>query len=161
MNLTTAYLCDRYAGNENFQIAEPLFRSFGGVQLFSGSITTLRCFEDNSMIKKILSEPGSGRVLVVDGGGSHRCALLGAKLAETAYKNGWQGLIIYGCIRDSLPIAQLPIGLLALHPHPLLCHGKDGGDRDGLITIAGVNFRKDHFVYADADGIIVSGTLLS
>ncbi len=160
MNLTTAYLCDIYSGSENFQIAEPLLRPFGGVQLFSGAITTLRCFEDNSMIKKILSEQGNGRVLVIDGGGSHRCALLDIGTAKTASENGWQGLIIYGCIRDTVLLAQLPIGIMALHAHPLLCHSKDTGDRDGLITIAGVNFRKDHFVYVDTDGIIVSDTLL-
>lgn len=160
MNLTTAYLCDTYSGNDNFQIAEPLLRPFGGIRLFNGSITTLRCFEDHSMITKILSEQGNGRVLVIDGGGSHRCALLGIDTATIASGNGWQGLIIYGCIRDAVLLAQLPIGIMALHAHPLLCHSKDTGDRDGLITIAGVNFRKDHFVYADSDGIIVSDTLL-
>lgn len=113
------------------------------------------------MIKTILSEPGNGRVLAIDGGGSHRCALLGSELAETAFKNGWQGVIIYGCIRDSVLLAQIPIGIMALHAHPFLSHCKDTGDRDGSITIAGANFRKDHYVYADADGIIVSDTLLS
>lgn len=161
MKLTTAYLCDQYSGNENFHIAEPLLRSFGGVQIFNGAITTLRCFEDNSMIKTILSEPGTDRVLVVDGGGSRRCALLDAKLAEMACHNDWQGIIIYGCIRDSVLLSQIPIGIMALHPHPFLCHSKDTGDRDILITIAGVNLKKDHYVYADADGIIVSSVVLS
>ncbi|MBK8814089.1 MAG: ribonuclease E activity regulator RraA [Methylococcaceae bacterium] len=161
MNLTTAYLCDNYSSNENFYIAEPLFRSFGGIQIFNGAITTLRCFEDNLMIQKIVSEPGTDRVLVVDGGGSHRSAMIGAELAKTAFENGWQGLIIYGCVRDTVLLAQIPIGIMALHAHPLLCHSKDGGDRDILITIAGANFRKYHYVYADADGIIVSDALLS
>lgn len=161
MNLTTAYLCDNYSGNENFHIAEPLFRSYGGVHRFNGLITTLRCFEDHSMIKAILSEPGNGRVLVVDGGGSHRCAMLGIELAKLAFENGWQGLIVYGCVRDSVLLSQIPIGILALHTHPLLCHSKAGGNRDMMITVAGVNFRKDYFVYADEDGIIVSDALLS
>jgi regulator of ribonuclease activity A len=161
MNLTTAYLCDKYSGNEGFHIAEPLLHSYGGIQIFNGAITTLRCFEDNLMIKTILSEQGNGRVLAIDGGGSHRCALLGTELAQTAFKNGWQGLIIYGCIRDSVSLTQIPIGIMALHAYPLICHSKDTGDRDVMITIGGVNFRKDHFVYVDADGIIVSDTLLS
>ena len=161
MNLTTAYLCDTYSGSENFYIAEPMFRSFGGKQMFSGAVTTLRSFEDNAMAKHILSENGNGRVLVFDGGGSHRCALIGAAHAKTAFDNGWQGLIVYGCVRETASLSQIPIGILALHAHPLLCHGKNTGDRDVMVTIAGVNFRKDHYVYADSDGIIVSETLLS
>lgn len=161
MNLTTAYLCDTYSAKENFQIAEPLLRSYGSNFAFSGSITTVRCFEDNAMVKKILAEKGGNRVLVVDAGGSHRCALLGAQLATTAFENGWQGIVIYGCIRETTLLNQIPIGIRALHAHPLLCHGKDTGDRDILITFAGINFRKDHFLYADADGIIVSETMLS
>lgn len=161
MNLTTAYLCDTYVGKENLQIAEPLLRSYGGNQAFSGSITTLRCFEDNAMLKKILAGKGDNRILVVDGGGSHRCALLGAQLATMAFENGWQGIVTYGCIRETALLNQIPVGILALHAHPLLCHGKDTGDHDVLITFAGVNFRKDHFLYADMDGIIVSETMLS
>lgn len=161
MNLTTTYLCDTYVGKENFQIAEPLLRSYGGNQAFSGSIATLRCFEDSAMLKKILAEKGGNRVLVVDGGGSHRCALLGAQLATMAFDNGWQGIVIYGCIRDTALLNKIPIGIRALHAHPLFCHGKDTGDHDVLITFAGVNFRKDHFLYADTDGIIVSETMLS
>lgn len=161
MSLTTAYLCDNYSSNENFHIAEPLLQSYGGKQNFSGSITTLRCFEDNAFIKKILAEKVENRVLVVDGGGSHRCALLGAELATMAFKNGWQGIVIYGCIRDTALLTQIPIGIMALHTNPLLCHSKNNGDRDALITIAGINFRKDYFLYADMDGIIVSETMLS
>jgi regulator of ribonuclease activity A len=161
MNFTTASLCDTYYGTENFHIAEPLFRSYGSKQAFSGSITTVRCFEDSSVVKKILAEAGEGKVLVVDGGGSHRCALLDAQLATMAFENGWQGIVIYGCIREITLLNQIPIGIRALHAHPLLCHGKDTGDCDVSITFAGVNFRKDHFLYADTDGIIVSDTMLS
>jgi regulator of ribonuclease activity A len=160
MSLTTAYLCDTYSGKEGFQIAEPLLHSYGGIQAFSGVITTLRCFEDNAVLKKILSEKVENRVLVVDGGGSHRCALLGSQLAIMAYENGWQGLILYGCVRDTALLSQIPIGIRAMHAHPLLCHEKNTGDHDVLITFAGVNFRKDHFLYADMDGIIVSETML-
>jgi regulator of ribonuclease activity A len=101
------------------------------------------------------------RVLVIDGGGSHRCALVDINLATLAINNGWQGIVIYGCIRDSALIARLPIGIRALHTHPLTSHKRDRGDRDLLVTFAGINFKKDQFLYADSDGIIVSATMLS
>ena len=161
MSLSLAYLCDTYSGKENLQVAEPVLRRFGKTPCFSGVISTIKCFEDNSKIKTVLSEPVTDRVLVVDGGGSHRCALVDSQLAQLAHQNGWQGLIIYGCVRDVDLLSQMPIGILALHAHPLLCHHKDSGDRDLLVTFAGVNFRKDHFLYSDNDGIIVSETMLS
>lgn len=161
MDFTTAGLCDRYAEQEDFQIVEPIFKSFGQLSAFSGPITTLKIFEDNTLLRTVLEEPGEGRVLVVDGGGSRRCALLGRSLAELALHNGWCGLIIYGCIRDSEPISGLSLGLRALDTHPLKSHKHGQGERDILITFAGVNFKKDHFLYADQDGIIVSETKLS
>jgi len=161
MSFSTAKLCDKYSGSDNFQIAEPLLHNFGNKKSFCGSITTLRCFEDNGLIADILSETGKDRVLVIDGGGSHRCALVGAELAQKACDHGWEGIVIYGCIRDTAIIDQLSIGIFALHPHPLLCHCKGTGDRDALLTFAGVNFRKDHYLYADSDGIIVSEAILS
>ncbi len=160
MTLSTAYLCDTYSGKENLQIAEPLLKNFGQSLSFSGAISTIKCFEDNAKIKSVLALPGQGRVLVVDGGGSHRCALVDENLAGLAVHNGWQALVIYGCIRHVDALSQIPIGILALHPHPLLCHDKGTGDLDVLLTFAGVNFRKDHFLYADKDGIIVSETIL-
>jgi regulator of ribonuclease activity A len=161
MTFTTADLCDAHSADEHFQIADPLFKSFGGRSSFCGRISTVKVFEDNIVIKSVLEQNGEGRVLVVDGGGSHRCALLGADLAKLALANGWQGLVIYGCIRDSAMISQLPIGILALHAHPLKSHKKGQGERDLLITFAGVNFKQNHFLYADDDGIIVSETMLS
>lgn len=158
---TTAALCDAHSTEKHFQIAEPLFKSYGASPAFCGRITTLKIFESHELLAKTLAEKVENRVLVVDGGGSHHCALLGAELATTAIANGWQGLVIYGCIRDSAILDQLPIGIRALHAHPLSSHKKDHGDRDVLISFAGINFRKDHYLYADADGIIVSETLLS
>ncbi len=160
MNLSTAYLCDTYSSNENFQIAEPMFRQYGENPAFGGLITTIRCFEDNTLIKNVLTEKVENRVLIVDGGGSHRCALIDAQLATVAVANGWQGIVIYGCVRDAAALQHIPIGIRALHTHPLLCHGKDAGDRDILVAFAGVNFRKNHYLYADLDGIIVSETML-
>ena len=161
MTFTTANLCDDHSGEDHFQIAEPLFLSYGANPLFSGQITTLKTFEDNVLVRSVLEEKVQNRVLVIDGGGSHRCALVDINLATLAIDNGWQGIVIYGCIRDSAMIARLPIGIRALHTHPLTSHKKDRGDRDLLVTFAGVNFKKDQFLYADSDGIIVSATMLS
>ncbi|MGJ0492203.1 ribonuclease E activity regulator RraA [Methylobacter sp.] len=161
MNFTTADLCDAHSEEEHFQIAEPLFKSYGANPAFCGRITTLKVFEDNVLVRRTLEEKVENRVLVIDGGGSHRCALLGSNLTRLAVDNGWQGIVIYGCLRDSAIIDQLPIGIRALHTHPLKSHKRGIGDRDLLVTFAGVNFKKDHFLYADTDGIIVSGTMLS
>ncbi len=161
MTFTTADLCDAHSHEEHFQIAEPLFKPYGANPAFCGQITTVKVFEDNVLVKKVLEEKVQNRVLVIDGGGSHRCALVGDNLAKLAVDNGWQGIIVYGCIRDSALINQLPIGIRALHTHPLKSHKKDHGERDILITFAGVNFKQNHFLYADSDGIIVSETMLS
>lgn len=161
MTFTTARLCDTHSAEDYFQIAESLFMAFGGKPVFSGQITTLKTFEDDVLVRAILEEKVQNRVLVIDGGGSHRCALVDHDMAAMAIDNGWQGLVIYGCVRDSALIAELPIGIRALHAHPLKSHKKDHGDRDLLVSFAGVNFKKDHFLYADGDGIIVSATMLS
>ena len=161
MTFTTTSLCDAHSGEDYFQIAEPLFISYGANPAFCGQITTLKVFEDNVLVQTTLEEKVQNRVLVIDGGGSHRCALVDNNLAKIAVDNGWQGIVIYGCIRDSALIAQLPIGIRALHTHPLKSHKKDQGDRDLLVTFAGVNFKQNHFLYADNDGIIVSETMLS
>ena len=160
MPFSTADLCDSYSDNGDFHIAEPIFRHYGGKPKFYGQITTLKLFEDNSWVRKTLEEKVDNRVLVVDGGGSHRCALLGNQLAKLACDNGWQGIIVYGCIRDSAEIDQMPLGVLALHTHPLKSRKKGVGDKDVLTTFAGVNFRSDQYIYVDQDGIIVSGTAL-
>lgn len=161
MSFTTADLCDAHSEDEHFQIAEPLFKSYGANPAFCGQITTLKVFEDNILVRQTLEEKVDNRVLVIDGGGSHRCALLGSNLARLAVDNGWQGIVIYGCLRDSAIVDQLPIGIRALHTHPLKSHKKGQGDRDMQVTFAGINFKKDQFLYADTDGIIVSDTLLS
>ena len=160
MPFHTADLCDQYSNLEHFQIVEPIFKVFGAKTAFSGQITTLKVFEDNTLIRDKLQQTVKNRVLVVDGGGSNRCALMGSDLAELACNNGWQGVVVYGCIRDSIAINSLAIGIRALHTHPLKSRKRGLGDQDILITFAGVNFKKDHFLYADADGIIVSETML-
>ena len=161
MTFTTAALCDAHSERGHLQIAEPLLKSYGGQTSFCGQITTVKAFEDNNLLRTVLEEKVENRVLVFDGGGSHRCAMLGEDLARLAIANGWQGIVIHGCIRNSAIINQLPIGIRALHTHPLKSHKKDHGDRDLLVTFAGINFKQNHFLYADADGIIVSETMLS
>lgn len=160
ISIKTADLCDRYAHTEHFQIAEPVFRSYGNCPAFSGAITTLKVFEDDAPLRQALAQSVDGRVLVVDGGASHRCALLDDGMARLAQDNGWQGIIVYGCIRGSAAINRLNLGVRALHPHPLKSHKPGHGSKDILVTFAGVNFRTDHYVYADEDGIIVSAEKL-
>ena len=161
MTFTTANLCDTYSAVNQLQVADATFQAYGANTAFSGVITTLKTFEDNVLVRAVLEEKVQNRVLVIDGGGSHRCALIDNELATLAVNNGWQGIIVYGCIRDAAIIAQLPIGIRALHTHPLQSHKKDHGDRDLLVSFAGVNFKKDNYLYADMDGIIVSETMLS
>lgn len=156
MPFKTADLCDDHSNSEHLQIADPLFKIYGANRSFYGQITTLKVFEDNSLVRKALEQKVDNRVLVVDGGGSHRCALLGDNLAELGCKNGWNGIIIYGCIRDSNDINQMAIGVRALHTHPLKSIKKGVGDCDIPINFAGVTFKKDQFLYADDDGIVVS-----
>lgn len=156
MTFKTADLCDEYSDRPHFQIAEPIFRIYGGCPVFSGRITTLKIFEDNTLVRELLETRVENRVLVVDGGGSHRCALLGDNLAQLAVDNGWKGVIVYGCIRDSADIGEMPLGVRALHTHPLKSRKRGVGEKEILVTFAGVNFKTDHYIYADEDGVIVS-----
>ncbi|HLF97818.1 MAG TPA: ribonuclease E activity regulator RraA [Methylococcaceae bacterium] len=155
-HFSTADLCDRYAEGGHIQIAEPVFRAFGAIPAFSGPIVTLKVFEDNVLLRETLEGKSDGGVLVVDGGGSHRCALFGEDLARLAMDNGWSGIVVYGCIRDSAAIGTLPLGVRALHTHPLKSRKHGHGERDVLVTFAGVNFRTGSYLYADEDGLLVA-----
>jgi regulator of ribonuclease activity A len=154
MKIATADLSD---ANPLAQIAEPRFRDFGALTAFHGQVAVLKVFEDNSLVRTLLEEPGAGRVLVIDGGGSMRCALVGGNLAQLGARNGWQGLIVYGCIRDSTEIRDVPVGLKALGTHPRRAEkGLHSGHRDRPVTFAGVTFKTGQWLYADLDGILVS-----
>ena len=131
-------------------------KDYGGTRRFRGEVSTVLCFENNPLVRLALEEPGLGRVLVVDGGGSERCALLGDNLAETAARNGWSGVIVNGCVRDSEDIAKFNVGVKAIGTHPLKSSKRDPGLRDVPVTFAGVTFVPGSYVYADADGIVVS-----
>ena len=150
----TADLCDTHP--EAVHACEPLFQAYGGRRTFSGPVSTVRCFEDNSRVKEAVQSPGEGRVLVVDGGGSQRCALFGGNLGSAAVKNGWAGVIIHGCIRDSTELGQMDLGIRALGTMPLRSEKRGEGERDVPVRFAGVSFRPGDFVYADEDGVIVA-----
>jgi regulator of ribonuclease activity A len=155
----TADLCDEFG--DSVQVCEPIFHAFGGRQAFSGPVSTVRCFEDNSLVKAAVESPGNGRVLVVDGGGSRRRALVGGNLGVAAVKNGWAGIIIHGCIRDSAELAPLPLGIRALGTMPLRSEKRGEGERDVPVRFAGVTFRPGDHVFVDEDGIILSHTPLA
>ncbi|WP_067584672.1 ribonuclease E activity regulator RraA [Endozoicomonas ascidiicola] len=158
MSFTTPDLCDDFPGK--IQVVEPGFRSYGGNQIFSGKIVTIKCHEDNSMVREQVSTDGQGKVLVIDGGGSMRRALLGDMLAEKAVSNGWQGIIVYGCIRDVEVIAKLPIGVQALASHPMKTDKKGLGEVDVSVRFHGTDFIPGQFLYADTNGVLVSSELL-
>jgi len=158
MHYITPDLCDAYP--DLIQVVEPMFSNFGGRDSFGGQIVTVKCFEDNSRVKELAELDGSGKVLVVDGGGSLRCALLGDMIAERAAHNGWHGVVIYGCVRDVDMLAQTDLGVQALASHPLRSNRRGAGDLDLAVTFAGVTFRPGEYVYADNNGIIVSASPL-
>jgi regulator of ribonuclease activity A len=155
MNLIakTADLYDTY--EERLQVCEPGFQHFGGIRSFHGQIATLKCFEDNSLVSKHLGQPGMGRILVVDGGGSLRCAMLGDILAKKAVDNGWAGVLMFGCVRDVEDIGRMPLGVLALASNPRKSIKKDVGEAGIPVSFAGVTFRPGEWLYADQDGVVV------
>ena len=159
MQYLTPDLCDAYP--ELIQVVEPVFSNFGAKDSFGGQIVTIKCFEDNSRVKEQVELAGQGKVLVVDGGGSLRRALLGDMLAEKAAKNSWEGIIVYGCIRDVDAIAQTDLGVQALASHPLKTDKRGVGEVDVAVTFCGVTFLPGHYVYADNNGIIVSKEALT
>jgi regulator of ribonuclease activity A len=150
----TTDLCDAHM--DSIAVLEPILRPFGGAARFSGEMATLKVFEDNTLVRTLLSEPGNGRVLVIDGGGSLRCALVGDKLGELAVANGWAGIVVYGAIRDSVALGTLPLGIRALATHPLKSIKRGEGQRDIPLRFGGVHFEPGHWLYADEDGIVVS-----
>ncbi|SVD48331.1 uncharacterized protein METZ01_LOCUS401185 [marine metagenome] len=150
----TADLSDEFT--DHTLVVEPMFSDFGTRPCFSGPIATLKVFEDNSLVRETLSEAGEGRVLVVDGGGSMRCALVGDRLAELARDQGWAGIVVYGCIRDSMVIDGIDIGVKAIGTHPRKSIKRGVGERGIEVTFGGVTFTPGHFLYADGDGVLVS-----
>ena len=158
MTFKTADLFDDFG--DRFQVCAPIFRDFGGNSRFAGSIATVKCFEDNSLVKTMLAEPGEGRVLVVDAGGSLRCAMLGDMIAASAVKNGWSGVLMFGCVRDSVDIAGMALGVKALATNPRKSEKLGEGQGAIPVNFAGVCFRSGEHIYCDEDGILVSAEAL-
>lgn len=158
MTFKTPDLCDEFESElgKSLRVVAPMFKRYGGRGAFSGEIATLKLFEDNSLVRTAFAEDGTGKVLVIDGGGSLRCALVGDQLAILAQKNGWEGVVVYGCIRDSGDINGIDIGVRALDTHPQKSIKKNVGDRDIAVTFGGVTFTPGEHLYADEDGILVS-----
>jgi regulator of ribonuclease activity A len=163
MSFKTPDLCDEFESElgGSLRVVAPMFQRYGGRSSFSGEIVTLKIFEDNSLVRTAFAENGKGKVLVIDGGGSLRCALVGDQLAILAEKNGWEGVVVYGCIRDSADINGIAIGVRALNTHPQKSIKKGVGDRDIAITFGGVTFNPGEWLYADEDGVLVSGKALT
>ncbi|HVL77649.1 MAG TPA: ribonuclease E activity regulator RraA [Noviherbaspirillum sp.] len=164
MSFATCDLCDNHEdklGDGTLAVLPPVFQKFGKRTAFSGRAATLKVFEDNVLVRAALETPGEGRVLVVDGGGSLRCALVGGNLGALAEKNGWAGIIVNGCIRDSDEINACDIGVRALATHPQRSVRKGVGERELRVLIAGTAVYPGDWIYADADGVLISRQALA
>ncbi|WP_163557477.1 ribonuclease E activity regulator RraA [Halomonas sp. NO4] len=151
--IITPDICDAHP---EVQVLDPIFVNFGGREAFCGPVRTVKCFEDNSRVKEAVTEPGDGAVLVVDVGGSQRCAMLGDMLAEQAAENGWAGVVMYGCVRDVDVLAETDLGVQALGSHPRKSEKRGEGQRDIPVTFAGVTLKPGQWLYADNNGILVA-----
>ena len=154
MDFTTADLIDAHGAA--LQSCEVQFRQFGGHGRFDGPIRTVRTLEDNALIRETLSAPGDGAVLVVDGGGSLRCALVGDMIAGLAEKNGWSGLVLFAAVRDTVALRAIGVGIKALGSNPRKSSKTGAGSVDVPVTFGGVEFRPGEWLYSDEDGIVVS-----
>ena len=164
-DFSTCDLCDAHKADTSgaLRVLPPVLHSYGGVTKFAGPVTTVKCFEDNSLVRQALDEPGVvetpfgrvGRVLAVDGGGSLRRALVGGNIAAAAAKNGWAGVVIDGCVRDAAELAACAVGIRALALVPLPTDKRGEGQRDVPLQLQGVWVRPGDWLYADGDGIVV------
>ena len=154
MYIDTSELCDFYA--DQIDVVEPIFSSFGGAGHFFGKVTTVKCFENKGLIAEILEEDGEGRVLVIDGGGAVRRALIDAELAQLALDNHWEGIIVYGAVRQIQQLENLNIGIHAIAPIPVSADESNQGESDIPVNFGGVTFFPEDYIYADLTGIILS-----
>lgn len=159
MTFATCDICDAHEdqlASGALAVLPPLFNAYGQQPVFSGPAYTLKVFEDNALVRTALEQPGNGQVLVIDGGGSLRCALVGGNLTVLAVKNGWNGIVVNGCIRDSVEINGCAIGVRALATHPQKSIKKGTGETQLRVTVAGVAVRPGNWIYADQDGVLVA-----
>ena len=158
MTFSIPDLCDDFP--DELQVLEPLFTEYGDKEKFSGEIVTVKCFEDNALVKKTLGTDGTGKVMVVDGGASLRRALLGDMLAAMAVDNGWQGLVIYGCVRDVEILKTIKLGVRALNCYPVKSEKRNEGRLNAPLAFAGAKIEPGQYIYADENGIVVAKTQL-
>ena len=158
MSFQTCDLCDAHKHDMGgaFRVLPPVFKHFGGITRFAGPVATVKCCEDNSWVKVALDTPGEGRVLVVDGGGSLRKALVGGNLAYVAARNGWAGVVVYGCVRDVAELRTAQVGIAALALMPMPTEKQNQGHTDVVIDIAGVRVQPGDWLYADEDGVVLA-----
>ncbi len=154
MQYNTPELCNLYT--DLVDVLDPLFSNFGGRSSFGGMIVTVKCFESNGLISHLVKTPGQGKVLVIDGGGSTRKALIDLPIAQEAEANGWEGIICYGSVRDVDDLEELDLGIQALVAIPVGANDDDIGECDVSFNFAGVSFLPDDYIYADNNGIILS-----
>jgi regulator of ribonuclease activity A len=160
---STCDLCDLHKGDNTggFRVLPPVFRDYGARRKFCGLVVTVKCFEDNSLVKAAVDSPGQGRVLVVDGGASLRRALLGGNLAAAAARNGWAGVVIDGCVRDLVELAELSLGIRALASMPWPTEKRNQGQSEVAVQVQGVWVRPGDWLYADEDGIVLGARALA
>lgn len=154
MSYSLPDICDEFY--EEIRVLDPVFRDFGARRRFCGQIVTVKCFEDNSLVREQVQSEGKGRVLVVDGGGSTRRALLGDQLAASAAQNGWQGLLIYGCVRDVEILETVDLGIKALNSIPVKTDKRGEGQLNLPVHFAGVRIVPGEYLYADVNGVVVA-----
>jgi regulator of ribonuclease activity A len=154
MTVSVPDICDDYP--DETAVLQPLFKDFGARRKFCGEIVTVKCFEDNSLVKELVGQGGNGRVIVVDGGGSMRRALLGDLLAAQAADNGWQGLLINGCVRDVEILSEINLGVKALSAHPVKTDKRGEGQRNVPVEFAGQKIVPGRYLYSDANGVVIA-----
>lgn len=159
MEYNTSALCDIYL--DQVDVVEPMFSNFGGCASFAGQVTTIKCYEDNGLIRETLEQDGLGRVLLIDGGGSLRRALIDAELAALAEENEWEGIVVYGCVREVDELEDMSIGIQAMASIPVGATAQGIGEVDVAVNFGGVTFLPEDYLYADNTGIILSQEALN
>jgi regulator of ribonuclease activity A len=154
MEYNTTELCSIYT--DLVDVVEPMFSNYGGRCSFGGQVVTVKCFESNGLIEQLASTNGEGKVMVIDGGGSTRRALLNNFIAEVAAENGWEGIVCYGSVCNVDALEDIDIGIQSLVPIPVGASNDDAGESDLAINFGGVTFLPDDYLYADNTGIILS-----
>ncbi|NMP17211.1 ribonuclease E activity regulator RraA [Thalassotalea sp. Y01] len=154
MQYNTSELCNLYG--DSIDVLEPMLSNYGGRSSFGGVVVTIKCFESNGLISDMVEQDGSGKVLVIDGGGSTRRALIDSYIAETAEKNGWEGIVCYGSVREVDQLEDIDMGIQAMVSIPVGADDTDVGEVDVAVNFASVTILPDDHIYADNTGIILS-----